>query len=154
MAASETSLWKWLRRTVLPSDGHFTRIESESSAGFPDVHYTLREFTGQMELKVVRHPRAEYPLKRNGLRPSQINWISENFIAGGWTPIVVGWNDEVFVYHPQFVKKLNLMSAEELRSKWSLRFPKRFARDFPRGYGPLIDFLMKKDVPRRASSGV
>jgi len=119
-------LWNWLSGRILP-EGHYTRIESESSAGFPDVHYTIGEISGTMELKFCRFPKLKNPLqgKDLGFRRSQIIWIADEFIAGGWTALIVQIDDVVRVYHPSLVAYINDYSQKELANKSSLVLNKR-----------------------------
>jgi hypothetical protein len=79
---SEASLWNWLRKGVLPR-GHYSRIESDASPGFPDVSYCIDGVEGTIELKEARNPKAKYPFKQGGLRPTQLRWIKDRVAAGG-----------------------------------------------------------------------
>jgi len=79
----EASLWDHLR-SILPSDIHYSRIESDTSPGFPDVHYTLSRQSGTIELKSTKAPKATFPFGgENGLRQSQKDWIKAERQAGG-----------------------------------------------------------------------
>lgn len=121
---SEGSLWKWMRKTVLPK-GHYTRVESDSSAGFPDVHYTIDCFSGTMELKYCRHLKAKQPLKRGGFLPSQIKWITDEFIEGGWTVLVVELDDWVYFYHPTHIERINDWKRTDFESMYQVAIKKR-----------------------------
>lgn len=80
----EHSLWRYLQQTILPKQGHYTRIESECSSGFPDVHYSIDGASGTLELKSTKRPKAKYPFSgKDGLRKSQRIWIREESAAGG-----------------------------------------------------------------------
>lgn len=81
MAKPEASLWDYLR-TVLPATGHYSRIESATCPGFPDVHYTLLGYSGTIELK-VGDPKFKKPFAKKGLRKSQIDWIEEEDKSNG-----------------------------------------------------------------------
>lgn len=84
MARPEASLWDHLRG-LLPTGIHYSRIESETSPGFPDVHFTLEGVTGAIELKSTKRPNAKYPFSgKDGLRKTQLDWIKEELDAGGW----------------------------------------------------------------------
>lgn len=124
---SEHSLWQWLRGGILPPTGHYTRIESDSSAGFPDVHYTIDKFTGTMELKFCRKPKKEYPLqgKGNGFRDSQITWIEDEFVAGGWTVLVVELANVVYFYPPTYIKYINEYDQDSLKEAAMVSIKKR-----------------------------
>lgn len=87
MAKPESALWDYLRG-VLPLGGHYSRIESDTSPGFPDIHYTLHGFSGSIELKIAR----DAPFRDDGLRKTQRDWIEEETVAGGnvWILAQVG----------------------------------------------------------------
>ena len=79
---SEASLWDYLK-TVLPAKGHYSRIESETAQGFPDIHYTLDGFSGTIELKFAHNPNSLRPFSVRGLRKSQMDWAFDEDQAGG-----------------------------------------------------------------------
>ena len=86
----ESSLWDWLRAR-LPQAGHYSRIESETSPGFPDIHYSLGGVTGTIELKDSKRPKATCPFGRStGLRVSQLLWIADELASGGLVLICAG----------------------------------------------------------------
>lgn len=80
---SEASFWDYLRK-VLPPTGHYSRIESETAQGFPDIHYTIDGRSGTIELKSA-HTKRDTPFSGGdeGLRRSQIIWMDEEDRAGG-----------------------------------------------------------------------
>jgi hypothetical protein len=94
---SEASFWDYLR-VLLPKEIHYSRIESDTSSGFPDVHYTLESCSGTIELKDTKSPRAKYPFAdKNGLRGSQINWIRDEIAAGGVVLLALQREKEVYI---------------------------------------------------------
>lgn len=94
---SESSLWDYLR-DLLPPEIHYSRIESETSPGFPDVHYTLSGVTGTIELKSVDRPKAKYPLAgKHGLRKSQRDWIEAEVKAGGFVLLCLEIKPEICI---------------------------------------------------------
>jgi hypothetical protein len=90
MAKPEASLWDYLR-TVLPVKGHYSRIESDTCPGFPDVHYSIHGYSGTIELKAT----TKAPFRKKGLRKSQIDWIAEEDISGGAVWIIAQVHDSV-----------------------------------------------------------
>lgn len=119
---SEENLWDRLRG-LLPR-GHYTRIESgETGPGFPDVHYQLPiGSTGTIELKFAKHPRAERPFKREGLRPSQLRWIEDNLEAGGVVWIIAQVGPTVFVMPGPYFSAFNDSTKQDLRDNAYLVF--------------------------------
>lgn len=92
---SEASLWDYLK-TVLPFKGHYSRIESDTSQGFPDVHYTVMGYSGTIELKFAHNPRALRPFSVRGLRKSQLDWIADEAAADGRVWICSQVGEQVF----------------------------------------------------------
>lgn len=113
--ATEANLWEWLRDVVLPL-GHYTRIESECSPGFPDVHCTIPgtpSFT--MELKEAKDPHAHHPFtKKHGMRRSQIKWIPKEVAAGGTVWILCGIGKKVYVIDGLNVNLVNNKTEEQI----------------------------------------
>jgi hypothetical protein len=109
--SSEAALWNWLRAR-LPRSGHYSRIESETSPGFPDVNYCIGEVEGNIELKCSRYPKARYPFKKGGLRKSQKVWIRQRIRAGGKVFILAQVGKERFLINGQ--RNLNSMTLEDL----------------------------------------
>ena len=81
----ESGLWNWVRKYLPP--GRYSRIESPTSPGIPDVGYTTGGIRGWIELKDAKKATAKQPFKRGGLRPEQINWFREEIEAGGSDPL-------------------------------------------------------------------
>jgi hypothetical protein len=109
MARPEAAFWDYLRG-LLPSGIHYSRIESETSPGFPDIHYTLDGVSGTIELKSTKKPRAKFPFSGgNGLRKSQIIWIREETDAGGLVLLALECGKQIFIvdagpYHDHLYK--------------------------------------------------
>ena len=83
MARPEAGLWDYLRG-VLPAGIHYSRIESETSPGFPDVHYTLEGRSGTIELKSTKNPTGKYPFSgKDGPNKNQKFWIRDEIAADG-----------------------------------------------------------------------
>jgi hypothetical protein len=96
VARPEASLWDYLRG-LLPTGIHYSRIESETCPGFPDVHFTLEGVTGSIELKSTRKP-GKFPFSGDkGLRKSQIDWIKEEVEAGGWVLLCLEAGSKIYL---------------------------------------------------------
>jgi hypothetical protein len=97
MSRPEASLWDHLRG-LLPTEIHYSRIESETSPGFPDVHFTLDGVTGGIELKSTKRPKAKYPFSgKDGLRKTQIRWIRDELDACGWVLLCLECDPYIFL---------------------------------------------------------
>ena len=97
MARPEASLWDHLR-ALMPAGCHYSRIESETSPGFPDVHFTVEGITGTIELKSTKRPNAKYPFSgKDGLRKSQILWIRDELEANGWVLLCLECDPYIFL---------------------------------------------------------
>lgn len=115
MATPEASLWNYLK-TVLPVRGHYSRIEAPTTApGYPDVHYSLLNHSGTIELK-----SGKAPFKNRGLRKTQIDWIAEEDNAGGVVWIIAEVDSWVFLidgntYFEEFnqMDKARLLAVSE-----------------------------------------
>lgn len=116
--ARETSFWRWLAGRV-PA-GHFTRIESEAIPGVPDVAYTLGQHaTGWIELKSLAAPKRDsaHPLRRRGLNPDQIAWITEETIQGGIVWIFVKLGRFIYIFPGQTAPYLNEWNFGQIKFK-------------------------------------
>lgn len=103
-------LWNSLRG-LLPAGCHATRIENVLTgehAGFPDVHYTYLEVTGTIELKSVD----KLPMKKSGVRDSQIGWIKAEIDAGGIVWIIVEFKSKVYIVSGLHVEIINSLDEE------------------------------------------
>ena len=70
----ETKLWNRIKK--IRENAHFTRVESSTTNGIPDVHCVLNNKVFWLELKAN-------DLKNRGLSKWQINWHIKYQIAGG-----------------------------------------------------------------------
>lgn len=110
----ESRLWNWVRKYLPP--GRYSRIESNTSPGIPDVSYTIDGFRGWVELKDAQRATAKQPFKRGGLRPDQINWFRDEIAAWGdeglWILARVG--KSIFLVHGTYFENFNEMTQMEL----------------------------------------
>lgn len=113
--SSEAALWKWLRAR-LPRSGHYSRIESETSPGFPDVNYCIGGIEGNIELKCSRCPKAKYPFKKGGLRKSQEHWIRQRIESGGRVFLLAQVGKERFLIEWFDILDLSNLTLYDLRS--------------------------------------
>ena len=70
----ETNLWNRIKK--IKENAHFTRVESNTSNGIPDVHCVLNNKVFWLELKAN-------DLKNRGISKWQINWHIKYQRAGG-----------------------------------------------------------------------
>lgn len=70
----ETKLWNRIKK--IKENAHFTRVESNTTNGIPDVHCVLNNKVFWLELKAN-------DLKNRGLSKWQINWHIKYQRAGG-----------------------------------------------------------------------
>lgn len=114
-ADARGSFWAYLKK-MLPTDGHYTRIESSVSDGFPDVHYTLYGTSGTIELKVAHRPGAKNPFKgKCGLRKSQRAWIADELLADGKVILALQCGDRVYLLDASlYADDLYRMTEEDL----------------------------------------
>lgn len=125
MAKPEASLWDYLR-TVLPVKGHYSRIESDTCPGFPDVHYSLHGYSGTIELKVT----TKAPFRRKGLHKSQIDWIAEESISGGAVWIMAQVAGDIFLVDGNtYFEEFNEMNLNRLADVADLRWTR--GEDYP-----------------------
>jgi hypothetical protein len=97
MARPEAGLWDYLRG-LLPAGIHYSRIESETCPGFPDIHYTYEGTTGTIELKSVPQGKGQFPFSgKKGLRKTQRDWIDEELKAGGYVFLCLEVKPEIFL---------------------------------------------------------
>ena len=113
-------LWNSLRGW-LPAGCHATRIENDIGSGFPDVHYTYRETSGTIELKSADR----LPMRKAGLRKSQIDWIIEETEAGGLVWVLIEHKKMYYVLRGLYADRINDMDETEIAEKalaqWSAR---------------------------------
>lgn len=116
----EAGLWNWLRKYLPP--GRYSRIESSTSPGIPDVSYTISGIRGWIELKDAQKSTAKQPFKRCGLRPDQINWFRDEITANGCTGlwILARVGKGIYMIHGTFFEEFNGMTQFELEKNASL----------------------------------
>ena len=145
MSGREAGLWKWLRLRT-SGLGHFSRVESETSPGIPDVHYQVGRmilpgsknyeielFPGQgwIELKADKTQKEKYPFRGEdvGLRDSQIIWMTEYLEQGGMNLWVCSALADKVTFHSMRkesdVTGFNLMPRHALISTATLLFDRR-----------------------------
>lgn len=106
----EQRFWKTWLKDRLPA-GHATRIESEVEPGFPDVHFSNRNGSVTLELKVAKQVRI--PLKGQ-IRDSQKFWIREEVRCHGRVWIVALIRKKVYFIPGRFVDQLDEWSEEAI----------------------------------------
>lgn len=83
--ASEQALWVRIRDKIAQF-GHFSRVESICTTGYPDVDYCLDNFCGKIELKFCKTwpKRANTKVFKEGhnLRAEQSKWMKLRLKAG------------------------------------------------------------------------
>lgn len=111
----EKALWNLLRRHLPP--GRYSRIESNTSPGIPDVAYTIKGIRGWIELKDAGENKSKIPFKRKGLRPDQINWFRDEIEAGGASKlfILARSNEVIYLIPGIYFEKFNDFTEFELR---------------------------------------
>ena len=78
----ESRLWKNLRQNTVGYPIHWTRLESWSTPGVPDVHGMWEGKSFWIELKIDRNKKVRPNLKKL-LRPHQISWQTSYSKHGG-----------------------------------------------------------------------
>jgi hypothetical protein len=129
---NEKTFWTAQRKRLI-AHGHFSRIESAITPGFPDVDFCLHTgIEGSIELKYrqtapsrVDTPCFPPPL---GLRQQQIVWIHERCRANGRVFVLAGIGGEVFLIRMTVVTvhQFNAWTLTDLRTRNlldSLSFP-------------------------------
>jgi hypothetical protein len=112
---SEANLWEWLRDVALPL-AHYSRIESPTSPGFPDVHCQIAPgCSPTLELKFSENPNSQYPFKdKKGMRRSQIKWIRENIRSGGTVWIIAEVTPHIYIIPGKFAGDINGATHKQL----------------------------------------
>lgn len=116
--AGESRLWDFLR-VRMPVGSHYSRIESETSPGFPDVHYTIQGHSGTLELKSEPEPSGSYPFKKS-FRKSQKDWIKSELEAGGHITLVLQHRKDIYFLSGWLYKQLEQMTIKEIANKADL----------------------------------
>lgn len=117
---SESTLWTYVRDKLLPPGIHATRIENGVSAGFPDVHYTVRHennhvSTGSIELKFLR--KKNPPFGDDGLNQDQILWIRDELEVGGKVWIVAEVDRHICLIRGLYFKEFNKWTRDDFMQK-------------------------------------
>lgn len=87
-------VWVAVRPHLAPY-GHFTRIESPTETGIPDVAYTVRGVSGWFENKLFDRGLARCPTH---LTLAQVMWGEDEARAGGlWH--LLGKHKDVWILH-------------------------------------------------------
>lgn len=121
--SSEGSLWSWLRKR-LPRAAHVSRIESETSAGIPDVYFKISGSPAVwLELKFLR--KRNLPFGDDGLRPSQIRWILDEIEQKGTVWIVAEVRKVIFFIPGRWAATFNRFGWNELTDRSILALRKR-----------------------------
>jgi hypothetical protein len=122
----ESSFWAARLRPKLVSvcqelklPHHFERVENAVSAGTPDVDYCVGGAHGKIELKFSpRHPtRLETtPVlgRQEGLRRSQVIWITRRLRAGGRVFVMIGTPQETWLVNVRGWRPVDLENLDRL----------------------------------------
>jgi hypothetical protein len=139
---SEASFWDYLKK-VLPKKGHYSRIESPTAQGFPDVHYTLEGVSGTIELKDAKRPGAKHPFKgESGLRRSQLTWMRDQCDAGGKVILALQCGDRVYLLDAAlYDDELHRMTEEDIERVAAVSWTKCWT-DGPKA--AIYDFLLER----------
>jgi len=112
----ERTFWAKIRAKV-GHLGHFSRVESLCTVGYPDVDYCVDGVSGKIELKYKR----EWPKKtdtpvflKGGLREAQVVWIENRVRAGGLVWILAGVDDSMILIHGRHASMFNKMNQVQL----------------------------------------
>lgn len=128
----ETRFWKWLSPR-LPA-GHYTRIESEVSEGFPDVHGTPRNCHSlALELKYANGPK--YAPLKGKIRQSQIFWHQDEWAAGGLSWVVAEFpkHGSIVLFLPvDLIETFGERTFPELEAIADLKIAKRIRPEVAR----------------------
>jgi len=128
MSEGSGALWRYVRDKLLPRDIHATRVENGISAGFPDVHYTVRHetgisHTGALELKFLR--KKNPPFGEEGLNRDQMIWIREELALGGSVWIVADIGKHICMIRGKFAPVFNGWGRAEFMRNSTVILEKR-----------------------------
>ena len=95
---NEAGVWQTLKKGMMCSGWHVTRIESSAGNGVPDVSYGIPGINGFIELKYI----AKWPVKATTkvklpLRPEQKHWIKARGSIAGNVWVFVRIEDTFFL---------------------------------------------------------
>ncbi len=137
---NESNTWEWLRDVVLPL-GVYSRIESpDTAAGFPDVHFTVGQTSGTLELKCNMTPATvPFPSEEKGLRTAQRRWIRDTVKEGGIVWIIAEVPGVVYIIHGKDAEKFNGATHEDLiEMAWGT-----ISRDDPKNAATVLDAALR-----------
>ena len=137
---NESNTWEFLRDVALPL-GVYSRIESPDTApGFPDVHFTVEQVSGTLELKCNMNPaKIPFPNEEKGLRTAQKRWIRDTVKAGGIVWIVAEVPGVIYIIHGKDAEKFNGATHEDLiEMSWG-----HITRDDPKGAASVMDAALR-----------
>lgn len=89
MIASETSIWRWMRddkerRAESRTQLDMNRVENSAGSGMPDVEGIYIRSQFWLELKAADRPKtADGKVDVKHLRPKQVEWLHNRWLAGG-----------------------------------------------------------------------
>lgn len=118
MRKAEQRLWDSMKRNR-PKDVRMERVENVAADGMPDVHVSARGgVESWVELKVCSLPvRNTTPvLGRDGLRPSQKNWLKSHCCTYGLRGFVLVRDDRSSLYllPGALVDEINSLTLDKL----------------------------------------
>jgi hypothetical protein len=120
MRKAEQALWDTMRRNK-PAGCWLQRIENMAGSGEPDVLVIRMNFCGWAELKAPMRPKRETTAllgKKEGLRPSQINWHLKAATYGVPTYILIRDNHGALLLVPgSLAKEVNNLARNELKKR-------------------------------------
>lgn len=114
---SEASLWDRIRNNV-GHRGHFSRIEFNPTAGYPDLSYCIKGEEGHLELKwtekvPARETTACFPTAFKG-REAQVAWIHTRVKHGGRVYIGAGIGDLIIIVPGTEVRRFDQLTYFQL----------------------------------------
>jgi len=95
---NESGVWQYLRKGMMGSGWHVTRIESSAGNGVPDVSYGIPGISGWIELKyIVNWPVRATTKVKLPLRPEQKYWIKARGELAGNVWVFIRIEDDFFL---------------------------------------------------------
>lgn len=91
---------------------HWSCIESHTSVGIPDLHYTKDGVDGFVELKVAGDKDVVT------MRPSQLAWFLNRVMHGGFHQYILIQSNE----HGYFLMRVDANNVKELKPKMTLAY--------------------------------
>lgn len=124
---NESGVWQYIKKGMLTSGWHVTRIESSSGNGVPDITFGLPKINGWIELKYVPEwPKLGKTKIKLPLRPEQKYWINCRGELSGNVWVIVRIKDTFFLLdHEQAVDACEgwtlLEWMDKCTERWDLR---------------------------------